>query len=94
MTETYEERIEQLKKIIGKIEESYRFLSDDDRRRQYRDSIIEPPKRAFSAELLSQHTRTYLLRGDKKQARYYIEMACDLAPGNAEYKQLLRDSGG
>ncbi|MFH1262485.1 MAG: hypothetical protein V1495_03435 [Pseudomonadota bacterium] len=81
-------------KILGRIEESFRFLSDNDRRRQYRDEIIEPPMRAFSAELLSQHTRTYLLRGDKKAAKAYIEMACDIAPGNAEYRQLLRDSGG
>jgi hypothetical protein len=81
-------------KIIGRIDESYRFISDNDRRREYRDSIIEPMMRQFSAELLSQHTRTYLLRGDKKQARAYIEMAIDLAPGNAEYRQLLRDSGG
>jgi hypothetical protein len=83
-----------IQKILGRIDESYRYLSDDDRRRQYRDDLIEAPKRLFSAELLSQHARTYILRGDRKQALGYIQMAVDIAPANAEYRALLRDCGG
>lgn len=83
-----------IKKILAKIDDSFRFISDDNQRRQYRDEIIEAPKRKFSADLLSQHTRTYLMRGDKKQARAYIEMALDIVPGNIEFRNLLRDCGG
>ncbi|HLG20255.1 MAG TPA: hypothetical protein VI895_10640, partial [Bdellovibrionota bacterium] len=71
--------------ILERIDESFRYLSDDQQRRHYRDQLIESHQRSFSAELLRQHAETYLLREDKKQARAYIDMALDLLPGNTEY---------
>jgi hypothetical protein len=83
-----------LAKILAKLDASHVHLSDDDRRRVVRDQIIEPSRREFTAEIMAEHCRSDLFRGNPVQARYYIEMAVDLAPRNQEYRSLYKQAGG
>ncbi len=83
-----------VQEILKRMKESFQFLKEDGQRRSHRNEVAEPTQRKFSSDLLFQHARTYLFRGDKAEARYHIEQALDLDPGNAEYRQVFRDCGG
>ncbi|MFH1017060.1 MAG: hypothetical protein V1798_02620 [Pseudomonadota bacterium] len=85
---------ELLGKILKKIEDSYAFLSVDSQRKAYRDELIEPSQREFTAELLAEHANSDLYRGNRTQARLYLEMAVDLDPRSSKYRQMLNQAGG
>jgi hypothetical protein len=80
---------EVIRTILKKIDEAFALLSDDRQRHSLRDKIIESSQRTFSAELLRQHAEMYLFRGDRAQAKLYIEMALDLMPSKGEYLTIL-----
>ena len=78
--------------IMQGIYQAYSVLVDDNKRRNYRDSIIERSSIEQSAKLLGQQGQQALQKADKKTAIASFSKALELIPGEAIYVQGLRQA--
>jgi hypothetical protein len=81
-----------IRQILAKIDESWQYLSDDDRRKKYREGLLDKIQIQFGADLLADHARTYIFQGNFKLAREFIKKALDLFPNSGEFRQIANEA--
>lgn len=93
-TDLTPELMEAVKRIRGRVEESYRFLKNEAERRTYREEIIEKDKITQSAEILARKGEMAVMKNDRTEAVTCFAKAVELVPRNKEYQEGLARSQG
>jgi hypothetical protein len=86
------EQTKKLKNIREHIEEAYRVLSSDTKRREYRKEKVEDFLIVQSAALLAKKGEMAIMRHDRAEAVNCFAKALELVPSSGEFKDGLRRS--
>lgn len=78
--------------IFARMTESFQVLSDRDRRRAYRASLLGQAKLEFGTEFLFKQAHLARFRGEVDKAREIIESALDILP-KQEFEEFRRGLG-
>ncbi len=73
--------------INAAMDDAYKGLSTDAKRREYRATIIERMKIEQSAEMLSKQGEMAIMKAASRDALNCFSKALELVPGNAEYRE-------
>ncbi|MBN1336207.1 MAG: hypothetical protein JXB39_09625 [Deltaproteobacteria bacterium] len=84
-----EDLVVQLAAIREAVDTSLAFLSDDKRRRTYRQEVVEKAKIEGSAEILGRKGEMALLKADRKEAMLCFSKAVELCPLVSAYREGL-----
>lgn len=79
--------------IFSRMAESFQVLSDRERRRAYRASLLGQAKLEFGTQFLFKQAHLARFRGEVDKAREIIESALDILP-KQEFEEFRRGLGG
>lgn len=82
------------KTLVGKIEESFKYLADANTRAAYRRKLYDQSERAFTADMLIKQGEVMMMRGDRMGSIEAMETAVELSPTDRNKEFLARARAG
>ncbi len=89
-----DELAETIQRINDRIDEAYEVLTDENRRREYRKTLVEDFMIVQSAELLARKGEMAIMRQERKVAVNCFAKALELQPRSGEYRASLQRARG
>jgi hypothetical protein len=74
-------------KIAQRIEQAWENLNSDQKRRAYRDEVVETNTVIMSAELLAKKGEMMIMKKDRREATLCFTKAAELMPGKSAYRE-------